>query len=69
MTLTEGKYHQVKRMIAAAGNRVETLHRSAFGALVLPADWQAASGDGSTARSARRSSRTSERTLAVTSSA
>jgi len=27
MTLTEGKYHQVKRMIAAAGNRVDTLHR------------------------------------------
>ncbi|MEO8525021.1 MAG: 16S rRNA pseudouridine(516) synthase [Caldimonas sp.] len=31
MTLTEGKYHQVKRMIAAAGNRVEALHRSEFG--------------------------------------
>ena len=38
LTLTEGKYHQVKRMIAAVGNRVETLHRSHFGALVLPAD-------------------------------
>ena len=38
MTLLEGKYHQVKRMLAAAGNRVETLHRSAFGALTLPAD-------------------------------
>ncbi|MEO7151058.1 MAG: 16S rRNA pseudouridine(516) synthase [Burkholderiaceae bacterium] len=38
LTLTEGKYHQVKRMIAAVGNRVETLHRSAFGALALPAD-------------------------------
>ncbi|MEO6407819.1 MAG: 16S rRNA pseudouridine(516) synthase [Burkholderiaceae bacterium] len=38
LTLTEGKYHQVKRMIAAAGNRVETLHRSAFGVLALPAD-------------------------------
>jgi 16S rRNA pseudouridine516 synthase len=38
MTLTEGRYHQVKRMVAAAGNRVEALHRSAFGALVLPAD-------------------------------
>jgi 16S rRNA pseudouridine516 synthase len=35
LTLTEGKYHQVKRMIAAVGNRVETLHRSRFGALVL----------------------------------
>ena len=38
LTLTEGKYHQVKRMVAAAGNRVEALHRSAFGVLVLPAD-------------------------------
>jgi len=38
LTLTEGKYHQVKRMIAAVGNRVETLHRSSFGALSLPAD-------------------------------
>ena len=31
MTITEGKYHQVKRMIAAAGNRVEALHRDRFG--------------------------------------
>ena len=38
LTLTEGKYHQVKRMLAAVANRVETLHRSAFGALTLPAD-------------------------------
>ena len=38
LTVTEGKYHQVKRMVAAAGNRVEALHRSAFGALVLPPD-------------------------------
>ena len=38
LTLTEGKYHQVKRMIAAAGNRVESLHRCAFGSLTLPAD-------------------------------
>ena len=37
LTLTEGKYHQVKRMIAAVGNRVESLHRSAYGALALPA--------------------------------
>jgi 16S rRNA pseudouridine516 synthase len=40
LTLTEGKYHQVKRMLAAVGNRVETLHRSSFGALVIP-DWLA----------------------------
>jgi 16S rRNA pseudouridine516 synthase len=38
LTLTEGKYHQVKRMLAAVGNSVVTLHRSAFGALTLPAD-------------------------------
>jgi 16S rRNA pseudouridine516 synthase len=38
LTLTEGKYHQVKRMIAAVGNRVETLHRSRIGGLALPAD-------------------------------
>ena len=30
MTITEGKYHQVKRMVAAAGNRVEHLHRDEF---------------------------------------
>ncbi|GAB4126171.1 MAG: 16S rRNA pseudouridine(516) synthase [Rubrivivax sp.] len=43
LVLTEGKYHQVKRMLAAAGNRVEALHRSAFGALTLgglaPSHW------------------------------
>jgi len=38
LTLTEGKYHQVKRMIAAVGNRVEGLHRSRIGALPLPPD-------------------------------
>lgn len=36
LTLTEGKYHQVKRMLAAVGNRVEGLHRSSIGSLVLP---------------------------------
>ncbi len=35
LVIAEGKYHQVKRMIAAAGNRVEKLHRSAIGGLVL----------------------------------
>ncbi len=38
LTLTEGKYHQVKRMIAAVGNRVEQLHRSRVGDLPLPCD-------------------------------
>ena len=36
LTLTEGKYHQVKRMLAAVGNRVEGLHRSQIGRLALP---------------------------------
>lgn len=38
LTLTEGKYHQVKRMLAAVGNRVTTLHRSRIGRLALPAE-------------------------------
>jgi 16S rRNA pseudouridine516 synthase len=38
LTLTEGKYHQVKRMLAAVGNRVEGLHRSQIGGLHLPDD-------------------------------
>ncbi len=36
LTLTEGKYHQVKRMVAAVSNRVEGLHRSQIGGLRLP---------------------------------
>ncbi len=38
LTLTEGKYHQVKRMVAAVGNRVQTLHRAQIGSVTLPAD-------------------------------
>jgi 16S rRNA pseudouridine516 synthase len=38
LTLAEGKYHQVKRMVGATGNRVERLHREAIGLLTLPAD-------------------------------
>lgn len=38
LTLTEGKYHQVKRMVAAVGNRVEALHRESVGGLCLPDD-------------------------------
>ncbi len=38
LTLGEGKYHQVKRMLAAVGNRVDRLHRRAIGGLELPAD-------------------------------
>jgi len=36
--VTEGRYHQVRRMFAAAGNHVEALHRDRIGALSLPAD-------------------------------
>lgn len=35
LAIDEGRYHQVKRMVAAAGNRVEKLHRAAFGPLTL----------------------------------
>ena len=38
LTLTSGKYHQVKRMLAAVGNHVERLHRSRIGQLQMPAD-------------------------------
>jgi len=45
LTLTEGKYHQVKRMVAAVSNRVEALHRSQIGGLRLtdalaPGQWR-----------------------------
>jgi 16S rRNA pseudouridine516 synthase len=51
LTLVQGKYHQVKRMLAAVSNRVERLHRSAIGPLTLPADlapgqWQWLEFDG-----------------------
>lgn len=36
MSITQGKYHQVKRMVAAVGNRVHSLHRVAFGKFSLP---------------------------------
>lgn len=35
LTLHEGRYHQVRRMFAATGNHVDTLHRSAVGGLTL----------------------------------
>jgi 16S rRNA pseudouridine516 synthase len=38
MTLAEGKYHQVKRMVAAISNRVESLKRIQIGELKLPDD-------------------------------
>jgi len=35
LAITEGRYHQVRRMFAAVGNHVETLHRASIGGLVL----------------------------------
>ncbi len=35
LTIVEGKYHQVKRMFAALGNKVEALHRERIGAIEL----------------------------------
>ena len=44
LTLTEGKYHQVRRMFAACGATVLALHRERFGALALgdlpPGQWR-----------------------------
>lgn len=44
LTITEGKYHQVKRMFAAVGNRVVGLHRERIGGLTLAplieGDWR-----------------------------
>ena len=44
LTITEGRYHQVRRMFAAAGNHVEALHRANFGPLTLgdlpEGDWR-----------------------------
>ena len=36
LSVTEGRYHQVRRMFAAAGNHVEALHRERLGGLLLP---------------------------------
>jgi 16S rRNA pseudouridine516 synthase len=35
LTITEGRYHQVRRMFAAVGNHVESLHRSRIAGLEL----------------------------------
>ena len=45
LTITEGKYHQVKRMFAAVGNKVVGLHRESVGKIVLdddlaPGEWR-----------------------------
>lgn len=35
LTITEGRFHQIKRMFAAVGNRVQSLHREQIGSVVL----------------------------------
>jgi 16S rRNA pseudouridine516 synthase len=38
LTITEGRYHQVRRMFAAVGNHVVALHRERIGGIALPDD-------------------------------
>ena len=38
LTITEGRYHQVRRMFAAVGNHVTALHRDRMGGLEMPGD-------------------------------
>lgn len=38
LTLSEGRYHQIKRMFHRISNRVEKLHRESIGAITLPSD-------------------------------
>ncbi|TPG08266.1 rRNA pseudouridine synthase [Rhodanobacter glycinis] len=49
LTVTEGRYHQVRRMFAAAGNHVETLRRISVGGLTLGelplGEWRAIDAD------------------------
>ena len=50
IAITEGRYHQVRRMFAAVGNRVTLLHRERIGGLSLdaalaPGQWRALTAD------------------------
>jgi 16S rRNA pseudouridine516 synthase len=49
LTVTEGRYHQVRRMFAAVGNHVSTLHRTAIASLTLdgldPGTWRLLTAD------------------------
>lgn len=50
ITVSEGRYHQVRRMFAALGNRVVSLHRERIGGLSLdaalaPGQWRALTGE------------------------
>jgi 16S rRNA pseudouridine516 synthase len=49
LSITEGRYHQVRRMFAATGNHVETLQRTAIGQLQMqglpPGEWRQLGAD------------------------
>ncbi|WP_286266337.1 16S rRNA pseudouridine(516) synthase RsuA [Thalassotalea atypica] len=50
LSITEGKYHQVKRMFAAVGNKVVRLHREKIGNITLdeelePGQWRYLTND------------------------
>ena len=49
ITLVEGRYHQIRRMFAAVGNHVLTLHRRSIGGLELgdlaPGQWRVLDAD------------------------
>jgi 16S rRNA pseudouridine516 synthase len=49
LSVTEGRYHQARRMFVAAGNHVETLQRISVGGLTLgalpPGEWRALNAD------------------------
>jgi 16S rRNA pseudouridine516 synthase len=50
LTITEGRYHQVRRMFAALGNHVTALHRDRIGGLALsedlePGHWRVLTGE------------------------
>ena len=50
LTISEGRYHQIKRMMAAVGNHVDSLHRLRVGAILLdgslaPGDFRALTSD------------------------
>jgi 16S rRNA pseudouridine516 synthase len=49
LVLTEGRYHQVRRMFVAVGNHVSALHRSQVGGLALgdlaPGQWRPLSAE------------------------
>ena len=44
ITVYEGKYHQIRRMLAAIGNRAKTVHRAQVGSITLgdlaPGQWR-----------------------------